>query len=846
MGNRKVSGYAAEVLKDPEAWIIAAIHAAEPTLPAAECAAAITEAAASVAPRRRLGQALFEDPQLLVSQKPTAPPVLDRLIQALQRRGATRVRLPRCGNCQREVKLTNRDGDLRICAPCEIRRRRAGQVCARCGHPGWSRYRDWAGRSFCYACDLKLREVDQLDRLIAQVSAASPAADIETVREVLLRALPTEGTRRRVADELADHPARLMTEATAATAATMRLLLALVDANVVGFAAPPCAFCGRNVALKEVREGRRCCRRCYDEHRFETCDRCGFDRPVASRTAAGAALCLTCYNKQPENQAKCPGCGEQGRLVNWKGQEPRCRRCQRAPVTICAFCGKLKQCYFANTPSPRCEPCSSKLLHREICSRCEKFSAVSIRTADGAPICKDCARRKATCRDCHRVMFIGGTCSDGPRCKACYRKHPESFQACQSCGSLERLHHFGLCKHCACIELLHQELGDNTGIIPRLQPVFTALARSSADSALTYLEYGGGSRLLRDLRDTGQPITHQLLDGFRSQPALRSLRDAMVSAGLLEPRDEVLHSLEEHLYGTIAEVVDGEERRLLRSYATWKLLRRLRTQSPARPITRPQAKSAQVKLNTVLVLLDFLHQNQRRLDDADQQDLDLWQASYPLAHIARDFLRWAIERRVCRPGLSLAPPPQRQHFTSISDDGRWTLARMLLQDNSIDRCDRFSGLLLLLFAQPASRIVKLRTDAVVQRIDDRSVCLILGSEPIRLPQPLDDLALDLVLNRYRGRAALARVADHDWLFPGLRAGSPISSHYLNQRLKLLGIPAQAARNTALMDLAGQLPAAVLSALLGIDVTTAQDWVNEVGQQGAYAAELVRRARMRDH
>src|SRR5690606_11560743 len=98
--------------------------------------------------------------------------------------------------------------------------------------------------------------------------------------------------------------------------------------------------------------------------------------------------------------------------------------------------------------------------------------------------------------------------------------------------------------------------------------------------------------------------------------------------------------------------------------------------------------------------------------------------------------------------------------------------------NTIDRCDRFTGLLLLLFGQSAGRVVKLRTDAVTQRVDNHHVQLALGSEPIDLPPPLDRLALDLVINRYRGRAALARVTDHDWLFPGARAGNSMSSHHL--------------------------------------------------------------------
>lgn len=416
-------------------------------------------------------------------------------------------------------------------------------------------------------------------------------------------------------------------------------------------------------------------------------------------------------------------------------------------------------------------------------------------------------------------MTVRAWLPDGPRFKTCYRKHPDSFKPCQQCGSLQHLHHFGLCNACACIAQLRTTLGDNTGIIPHLKPVFDALARSSPDSTLTYLE-GGGSQLLGRLRETGRSVTHQLLDEYRNLPHTRPLRDALVCAGVLESRDEFLHSLEEQLDCILAAIEDGEDRQLLRSYATWRLLRKLRTQSP-RPLTKSQAMYARRKLSSAADLVEYLRRHGRQLYEADQHDIDRWQISNTQAHYARDFLQWATARQYLRRGLILAPPPRRRCSSTIADEERWNHAHRLLHDANIDRCDRFAGLLLLLFAQPSRRIVTLRTDAITQRIDNRAVSLALGTEPVVLPTLIGQLALDLVVNRYRGRAALAQTSDHDWLFPGVRAGSPMSCQHLNIRLKRVGISAQSARTAALMDLAAQMPAAVLAALLGTEVATAQ-------------------------
>jgi hypothetical protein len=61
---------------------------------------------------------------------------------------------------------------------------------------------------------------------------------------------------------------------------------------------------------------------------------------------------------------------------------------------------------------------------------------------------------------------------------------------------------------------------------------------------------------------------------------------------------------------------------------------------------------------------------------------------------------------------------------------------------------------------------------------------------------------------------------------------------------MLSIRSQAGRRAALVDLAAQLPAAVLADLLNLHPTTAVRWMREAGGDwNGYAAEL---ARTRNH
>lgn len=145
---------------------------------------------------------------------------------------------------------------------------------------------------------------------------------------------------------------------------------------------------------------------------------------------------------------------------------------------------------------------------------------------------------------------------------------------------------------------------------------------------------------------------------------------------------------------------------------------------------------------------------------------------------------------------------------------------------------------MLLYAQPLTRITRLTTSHV--RDGPAGMRLPLGDTPVEVPEPLATHIRDLV-GRRRGHAAIGHTDDNPWLFPGGRAGQPISAERLQVRLTRLGIPARAGRAAALMELAAQLPAVVLSKLLGISLGAATGWNQAAGNtRASYAAAVARR------
>ena len=79
------------------------------------------------------------------------------------------------------------------------------------------------------------------------------------------------------------------------------------------------------------------------------------------------------------------------------------------------------------------------------------------------------------------------------------------------------------------------------------------------------------------------PLTHRALDSLPQTRALAHLRQTLVAIGALPSRDEEMTRLEAFLAALIESQPGTERRRLLHTYLTWHLVRRLRSRNDGRP-----------------------------------------------------------------------------------------------------------------------------------------------------------------------------------------------------------------------------------------------------------------------
>lgn len=790
-------------LADPLGVVADLVAGVEPALARDRIEQVIAGVAAGRAKRRRLAQALLDNPSLLIDGRSPAPRVAGDLLLALRRAGAAAVSAPICADCGKHLGSLQRRGQDWFCGVCGPVR----EPCAGCGNTRPVSFRDRTGQPHCVGCPPDPGR-DPVEIVVEVVTAVDPTLPAETIIAATHEAAPQGGQRNRLAWALQDRPELLTgAGAEASVPSVLRLIDKLVDAGSARVVRPPCPTCGRVISLVKPRDGLRLCRNCVAKSRAEPCARCGTIREAATRDNQGRPLCPYCLITDPANQETCTVCN------------------RRRPVSVRTLQGPV---------CPTCRPWKAMT-----CTICGRHGPALISKATSQPWCRACKQRWASCVGCGQLAPVRGGTLDEPLCATCTRPDPSFWRGCTDCGQPGRIH-AGRCARCRLKRRVRDLLGDDDGNIrPELHALYHTLVSVERPATVaSWLDSSATPEILRRLQTSSQ-LTHEDLDEMPEAKPVEHLRSVLVAVGTLPPRDEQLARLERWVTHTIAERADPDEQHLLRRYALWHILRRLRHRLNDAHATHGQLVTARQHVRAAITLLDWLAANDLTLATAGQADLDTWLTSDDTTHRseAGHFVRWANNQKLTTlelPAVRWAGP------TGIIDtEARWTQARRLLHDDTLKPEDRVAGLLVLLYAQWPATISRLTLDDI--DTSDDQVRINLGHQPIDVPEPLAALVLQLVATR-RGHATIGDQGTSRWLFPGGQPGRPLSAYQLAERLRQLGLRPGQSRSAALFHLATDLPAALLSRMLGIHISVAVAWQRaSSGDWTNYAADVSRRA-----
>ena len=615
-----------------------------------------------------------------------------------------------------------------------------------------------------------------------------------------------------------------------------------------------CARCGQVSRINARRPDGGICSACYakDEQVLEECSGCGRRRRPAARMPDGSARCQACATRPART---CSACGQSRTNAGTTDAGPVCTSCYQQPRRPCGRCGNLRKIArrAAGTSPDLCHSCYKGA--SATCSVCGKTRPCQ-RISSGSPICRQCRPRPSRpCFRCGLPRAVQAEWPIGPACVGCYehvRRHPAPCArcrivrpligsdehgelicgpcagapgldyTCRECGRGGEIHSERRCYRCVLARRARELISDPAGQVPsQLQPLLTALSAVSNPATVVYwLGKSRSARLLGSLARTGQPITHDVLDGLPQTQSLHYVREVLVNAGVLQPRNEYLERLAPWLEQLLRDK-PASHARLVRPFAHWSVLRRARRAAVGGTYGRGSADFARARVLAALGLLSWLDQRSQPLEALTQGDLDQWLAGGTTTRRAvRYFIQWARGRHLTG-DVSVPLPPRSGPVRLLSEDDHARQLDRCLSDESMPLDLRVGGSLVLLFGLLVSRVMQLTKDDVIT--DGEVTYLTIDGHRLQLPPQLARLTRQL-RHQHDQRWTLGRLGTPTpWLFPGQSPARPAANILFGTRLQSHGISAHAGRNTARLALASDIPASVLARLTGISISTAERW-----------------------
>lgn len=452
----------------------------------------------------------------------------------------------------------------------------------------------------------------------------------------------------------------------------------------------------------------------------------------------------------------------------------------------------------------------------------------------GGTICNPCYSRirwsATACPRCHHVKVLAFYDAEGLIVCAGCAGEPACF-ACKSCGSEEQLTG-SQCGRCRLKDRAASLLSQKDGTIhPGLAGLYHHfLAAPDPRTVTRWMKHPPIEETLHAMAQGHLPINHQSLDTLPQTHRVSYFRQVLVSAGTLPPIDIHLHAYEVYSAQFIRSA-PPRQASILSQYQRWYVLRVMRRASTKAPTTANTLNIRREELRKIAAFLTWIDNHDQSLETVDQAHIDQYFAA--ATGNTRDlntFIKWACQQHLAT-GISLT---RRRSTTGIaaSHEELWNKVELLLNDGSIARDVRITGLFLLLFGQQVINTVRLKRSDI--EVTGSKASIRFGSDAINLPPSLASLVaeqLQTPTSHY-----IYHQPETDWLFYGLVPTQHVTPSHMIRGLSEVGISVRPYRRAAMLQLAAALPVSVVAGTLGLSIDTAAQWAQRSGHTwGDYPA-----------
>lgn len=476
----------------------------------------------------------------------------------------------------------------------------------------------------------------------------------------------------------------------------------------------------------------------------------------------------------------------------------------------------------------------------KLCARCRTPAARLGAIWPEGRLCRRCYQRAArthgTCPGCGTQRLLPGLNSTGsPICVDCAGL-PADFH-CTQCSTEEEPYRARRCARCCLQDHLADLLDDGTGTMPGPLKILHEgiCAQPNPRSALTWLRNPEVRALLTAIATGAKPLAHTTFEDHPSPRTAMHLRELFIEHGQLTPIDRNLVLFETWLDRVLAEITDPDHRALIQQFATWHHLHRMRRLSAADQLQWGTTRAAKQDISVARDLLRHLSDRGKPPSQCRQADIDHWLATGPTTHsTARTFVHWAVKNQHL-PALEF---PYRTAETRpiLDQDERLRLLRESLENQDRPLHYRAAAVLLLLYAQPLTRIARMRVDQI-SRTDNGETMIVFDDQPIPVPHPFDEILHQHLTSRPNMNTAANHASP--WLFPGYRPGQHLHPGHLTKKLRENGIHLLSARNATLRALVLTMPPPIAAHALGYSTQITEQHAKHAGNTWATYASYQR-------
>jgi len=573
--------------------------------------------------------------------------------------------------------------------------------------------------------------------------------------------------------------------------------------------------------------------------------------PKAHAVHEGKGYCATCY-KREFKKVPCERCGKTMRTLGGLGPSI-CKSCRTKDRT-CVRCGKdVPQAGLSVEGGVACPSCTRHFKEPEACPACGQLSlylARDFRNGFTVPVCQQCRRKgHITCPCCGKHRRPAGSTSDGRLvCEKCLETDGKPF-ICPKCGKAGKRHSATRCWDCYWTDRVADKMRSSASLLTRpwTKDAFASFIPALSDrinagelSMRIERHFLFFAKLDAAFRTPADATAPAMVEAF----GLDGLRRHASAYGFLKKEGIIPQQQAEELSAAAALVT--QERLVASCASEWhhgliagfyahlcQLSKRYEQRGWVGKRMRFGHRTVTAALRAAVKFVTSLGgMRVSSVQQIEQVQLDRFiMDNRGYMNGVRAFVRYLNKTQKLFRKLKIDSVSRNLPRSILLGNDKYTLlVREWLNPSDETLKESIICLLMLLYAQRANRIVRLRLSDV-SRGNDGVYRILFGKTEIALDQRVGAL-FDRYLAVRKSLATMEDAWENDYLFTGRAPGHHLKEASVSYYLKKYGVTAEQMFSTSLYNayLSGLRHPKILVKAFGITNITAVKYMNLINSR----------------